>query len=821
MAYETNEHVFRITIAANGGSYTLPISSSLLNPITVYWGDTTSHYITSVTDANRIHTYAAAGDYDIRIVSNGVAYSYQSVSTSATRLKEIKHWGCFRLTGKNRVFQNCTNLGSVSAEDLLIVGSGDTMYGLFNGCSSLTAINRVGEWDVTNATSFQSTFQGIGFSPAIGGWNVSGSNNFSQMLQSITNFNVDISGWTFGQSNINITYLLRYVTNYAYNIGNWDWTKIGSSTGFIQNGSFTDVIYNKILQSIAAQNVASSLSFHAGTSKYMLSGKVSRDYLTNTKGWTITDGGQGKEIFIAQTLREIIAGSIEAYFTAQTFRTVVRLQQYQGQAARSIRALQSHTGQTARSIIRLQTRAGQTRRTIIRLQTFAGQTQRAVHKLQTYIAQTRRSVIAGVVAFYAGATRRTVTHLQTITAQTRRSVVRLQTFAGQTKRTVHKLQTYIAQTRRDLHAAVFFIAQTRREITRPQAHYVAQLVRHVIKLQTFVAQTRRDVRVGDKYLLTNYASYKAYFENIATAHKDLQSFVFNDDQNVIDELRSGNAGRPPILWLEAYQARLNDDHSDNFLGMKSGALVILDIPDDHRPADQVEADCEQLAIDVMARMYRDWNAGILHSKFNGFSWVPVDPLFTDRFRGIRMEFNFHNSIDLAFDPAKWDPVDPHGCADLSDYASYKTYFQSIAASHKTLRSFVFNDDENVINDLRSGNAGKPPILWLEAYQARLDDDRADNFLGMKSGALVCLDLPYRSSSDNRTDDQVEADCEQIIIDIMSRMLKDWNTGNINVRFSGFTWSTIDPAFVDGFVGIRLEFNYHNTIDFTYNPEKWQ
>ena len=150
-----------------------------------------------------------------------------------------------------------------------------------------------------------------------------------------------------------------------------------------------------------------------------------------------------------------------------------------------------------------------------------------------------------------------------------------------------------------------------------------------------------------------------------------------------------------------------------------------------------------------------------------------------------------------------------------NYNEYKNYFQSIAASHTGINDFIFdNGHEEVLSHLRS--RVDYPVLWLDAYSNRLSDNKGDQVIGSKTGALVVMERP----TGERYASAIEADCEQIVIDIITKIRQDWDAGNIHVQFSSFNYATIQPMFVDGLHGVRLEFVILDPVNLSYVSEKW-
>ncbi len=153
--------------------------------------------------------------------------------------------------------------------------------------------------------------------------------------------------------------------------------------------------------------------------------------------------------------------------------------------------------------------------------------------------------------------------------------------------------------------------------------------------------------------LTNLESYKAYFSGIADKHTDIQFFVYGGIEVYQSELK--NKTTYPVLHLEPYDCSFVNNGHDNFYGSKRGSLVIGERhkEGDFAQIDAIEARCEQIVIDIIAKIQAERNEGELYTEFKNWKWSTIDPTFTDRTAGIRLEFEYINSIDMIVNEAKW------------------------------------------------------------------------------------------------------------------------------------------------------------------------
>ena len=211
--------IMTFNVANNGDSITLPYSPSGTYSGTINWGDGN---VTVNSYANRTHTYATAGNYDVSIGGICSVFSFAFLATSANRIKDIKQWGNIYNTSYNGMFYYCNNLTGISATDLPIFPPNANLQTMFQGCTLLgtttTNMNswnmanviaidymfilctnfnvNISSWNVSNVTNMQSAFSNATlFNQNISSWNVSNVTNMISMFSGATSFNQDLSGW--------------------------------------------------------------------------------------------------------------------------------------------------------------------------------------------------------------------------------------------------------------------------------------------------------------------------------------------------------------------------------------------------------------------------------------------------------------------------------------------------------------------------------------------------------------------------------------------------------------------------------------------------
>jgi len=167
---------------------------------TIDWGDGN----TDVNDGTvTTHTYTEQGIYTVVINGDVIGWNFGNAFGS-TYITSVVHWGQLQLgTNSGSYFSDCPNLDLSSVSDVIdLTGMYDLTF-MFGFCTSLTSINRIGEWNTSGITVMSAMFQGcdqINFN--IGTWNVAAVTNLSDFMDSATptfsttNLDAIYSGWS-------------------------------------------------------------------------------------------------------------------------------------------------------------------------------------------------------------------------------------------------------------------------------------------------------------------------------------------------------------------------------------------------------------------------------------------------------------------------------------------------------------------------------------------------------------------------------------------------------------------------------------------------
>ena len=246
-------------------SIQLPLVSTGTYDFTVDWGDGTTDYITTYDQIETQHTYQVRGTYSVTIsgewcsgwsfgqlpdTSEEGGTSPSNSTSDNLKLSSIEEWGLFRLSGGSGVencnFGDCKNLTLDSVVDVLNLSGTVDLYGLFHGCTSLTTINKLNQWNLSNIINTSYMFFSCElFNQNIGAWDVSSVTNMKAMFSirgkntMIFNngSNTSINNWDTSIVT-DMSYMFKQ-SNFNQPIGNWNTSLVTNMRAmFLSNNLF-------------------------------------------------------------------------------------------------------------------------------------------------------------------------------------------------------------------------------------------------------------------------------------------------------------------------------------------------------------------------------------------------------------------------------------------------------------------------------------------------------------------------------------------------------------------------------------------------------
>lgn len=147
---------FVTTWNMTSGAFTLLTQAGTYNA-KVDWGDGTSSIHTT---GNPTHTYASAGQYQIKITGQYNGLSINNDATQKDKLIAVNAWGNVGFTSFERAFYGCSNLVSLPSGSITGAENVTTFSYCFRDCTSLTAIPVDLFKYTVNVTTFAHCFYG-------------------------------------------------------------------------------------------------------------------------------------------------------------------------------------------------------------------------------------------------------------------------------------------------------------------------------------------------------------------------------------------------------------------------------------------------------------------------------------------------------------------------------------------------------------------------------------------------------------------------------------------------------------------------------------
>jgi hypothetical protein len=163
--------------------------------------------------------------------------------------------------------------------------------------------------------------------------------------------------------------------------------------------------------------------------------------------------------------------------------------------------------------------------------------------------------------------------------------------------------------------------------------------------------------------LTNLASFKAYFADIANSHVAIDAFMWGDKDVIRNETRS--LVMRSVLWAERYDnVRYADNLSDNIQKIKQARIGFFQVRDTEKFADedaQFEF-CESVIDDIIARIIKDKRGAqvdtewqLLLANISSATGSPAQVMIgSTNFIGWQLKIDIMDNTNLAYDASKWN-----------------------------------------------------------------------------------------------------------------------------------------------------------------------
>lgn len=156
--------------------------------------------------------------------------------------------------------------------------------------------------------------------------------------------------------------------------------------------------------------------------------------------------------------------------------------------------------------------------------------------------------------------------------------------------------------------------------------------------------------LADSIQLTDYASYRSYFQGLADSAKYLDFFAYTQDEF---EKESSNPARGGwVMILEPYKAEVTDNKASQVMESSQGMFVIAKKKTTELKSYLIEEGAQARARKVIGKMKRDYREGILLTETQNITVDTIDPMVVAEYYGVVVGFRFQIPLNaaIAYDP---------------------------------------------------------------------------------------------------------------------------------------------------------------------------
>jgi surface protein len=156
----------------------------------------------------------------------------------------------------------------------------------------------IGNWDVSNVTEMTGMFSGaISFNQPLNNWDVSKVTRMNAMFTDAASFNQPINNWDVSNV-IWMTYMFEGAISFDQPIDEWNVSSVTSMYDMFESVTLSTQNYDALLIGWSQLSLENSVPFSGGNSRYSSNSAAARQYIIDTYGWTIIDGGSLTDSFI-------------------------------------------------------------------------------------------------------------------------------------------------------------------------------------------------------------------------------------------------------------------------------------------------------------------------------------------------------------------------------------------------------------------------------------------------------------------------------------------------------------------------------------------
>jgi surface protein len=264
---------------------TLPLIMGGNYDFIVDWGDGTTNIITSYNQPEITHTYLSGGTYEVKIMGTIEGWSF-NYGYASDKIINILEWGPLRLGNSGFNFYGCIYLDLSSVTDVLNLSGITNLSYMFNECFSLTTINNVELWDVSNVTDMSGMFMftNMVYNQDISGWDVSNVTDMSGMFVFTTSI-PDISSWDVSSVN-SMSGMFAYASSFNQDISGWDVSNVTDMGGVFLNTPFNQDISSWDVSNVTNMEYMFNAAgaFNQDISSWDVSNVTNMGYMFNAAG---------------------------------------------------------------------------------------------------------------------------------------------------------------------------------------------------------------------------------------------------------------------------------------------------------------------------------------------------------------------------------------------------------------------------------------------------------------------------------------------------------------------------------------------------------
>lgn len=155
--------------------------------------------------------------------------------------------------------------------------------------------------------------------------------------------------------------------------------------------------------------------------------------------------------------------------------------------------------------------------------------------------------------------------------------------------------------------------------------------------------------------VTNFTTWKAYWQEIADQSQYINGFVLGSADQIQEENSAFNSTNYPVLLVEFPDFKITEKGAENYVQEQSFGIAILqpvEPGDFSTDAAMVEGQMETW-LKILARMKEDRRENQLFQYELPKGFEMVKPLFANNMKGYRCEFMMNHQVDLEYNPADW------------------------------------------------------------------------------------------------------------------------------------------------------------------------